>query len=169
LGFTSEAVAKEPHLIAENQNRAWDVWDAPVEDLPSPIAAFHLVFATPELAVHPEQRRISDWKNVIFVEAAPAGKVTVATLFVTDTKAPVQHETEPSFVLAVWSLGENRWGQLVLHGEPEGTLPQLIASSVSLARAKSLAGGIAIPSGAYAYFLGHRETGVRFLFGAKAG
>lgn len=169
MGFTSEAVSKQPHLIAENQNRAWDVWDAPAEDLPSPIAAFHLVFATSELAVHPEQRRSSDWKRVIFIEAAPAGKVTVGTLFVTDTNALVRHETEPSFVLARWSLGGSRWAQLVMHGEAEGALPQLIASSVSSARTQTLAKGIHIPSGAYAYFLGHRETGVRFLVGAKAG
>jgi hypothetical protein len=93
----------------------------------------------------------------------------VATVFVTDTSAPVRHETEPSFVLALWSLGEERRVQMVLHGEAEGTLPQLIASSVGAARAETLANGIDIPSGAYAYFLGHRETGVRFLFGAKAG
>jgi hypothetical protein len=169
MGFTSEAVANQPHLIAPDQNRAWDVWDAPKGNLRSPICAFHLVFATSELAVSPEQRGISDWKNVVFVEAAPAGKVTVATLFVSDTKAPVQHETEPSFVLAEWSLGENRWCQLVLHGEPEGALPQLIANSVGAAKAKAIVNGTDIPPGAYAYFLGQRENGVRFLFGAKAG
>lgn len=168
MGFTSEAVAKQPHLIAQGQNRAWDVWDAPKGDLPSPIAAFHLVFATSELAVSQKQRGIDDWKGVIFVEAAPAGKVTVATLFATDTNTPVQHETEPSFVLALWSLEENRWCQLVLHGEPEGKLPQLIASSVGAAKAKTIAKGINIPPGAYAYFLGRRDSGVRFLFGAKA-
>jgi hypothetical protein len=169
MGFTSEAVSKQPHLIAKNRNRAWDVWDIPEEDLPSPIAAFHLVFATSELAVLPEQRRSSDWKNVVFVEAAPAGKVTVGTLFITDTNAPVQHETGPSFVLARWSLGGSRWAQLVMHGEAEGALPLLIARSVSFARAEALAKGIDVPVGAYAYFLGQRETGVRFLFGAKAG
>ena len=139
MGFTSEAIAKQPNLIAQGQNRAWDVWDAPKVDLSSPIAAFHLVFATSELAVSQEQRGLSDWKGVIFVEAAPAGKVTVATLFVTDTNTPVQHETEPSFVLALWSFGESRWCQLVLHGE--GTLPQLIASSVGAAKARLLRKG----------------------------
>jgi len=169
MGFTSEAVAKQPDLITEKQNRAWEVWDAPQEISASPLAAFHLFFATTELAVHPNQRQADDWRDVIFVEAAPAGKVTVATLFVTQTATPVQHETEPSFVLAVWSLAGNRWVQLVMHGESEGALPQLIASSVCRARTQTLANGIDIPSGAYAYFLGHRETGVRFLFGAKAG
>lgn len=170
MGFTSEAIANAPHLIGENQNRAWDVWDAPGEELASPIAAFHLIFATSELAVLPGQRNDSAWNQVVFVEAAPPDKVTVATLFVTATSAPVQpHETEPSFVLATWSLAKNRCGQLVLHGEREGSLPDLIASSVKSARDTTIARGIAVPSSAYGYFLGRRENGTRFLFGARIG
>lgn len=169
MGFTTKAIADAPHLIGEHQNRAWEVWDRPKETLPSTIVAFHLVFATSELAVRPEQRTDADWKNVLFVEAAPSGKVTVATLFITTSEALLQHETEPSFALATWSLGDNRHAQLVLHGEPEGTLPELINTSVKSARATTIARGIDIPAEAYAYFLGHRESGARFLFGARAG
>jgi hypothetical protein len=72
-------------------------------------------------------------------------------------------------VLGMWSLGENRSAQLVLHGEPAGTLPEMIASSVNSTRATTMARGIDIPPGAYGCFLGHRENGARFLFGAPVG
>jgi hypothetical protein len=169
MGFTTKAIANAPHLIGENQNRAWEVWDRPGETLPSTIVAFQLVFATSELAVRPEQRTKADWRDVIFVEAAPSGKTTVATLFITASEAPIQHETEPSFVLSTWTLGENRCAHLVLHGEPEGMLPATIKSSVNAARATTTARGIAIPSDAYGYFLGRRDNGARFLFGARVG
>jgi hypothetical protein len=169
MGFTSEAIADAPHLLGDNQNRAWEIWDRPDETLPSTVVAFHLIFATSELAVHPEQRATADWKDVIFVEAAPTGKVTVATLFITSATARLRHETEPSFVLGTWALADGRCAQLVFHGDPEGTLPELIASSVRSARGATLAKGVDIPEGAYGYFLGHRENGARFLFGAKVG
>lgn len=89
------------------------------------------------------------------------------SLFVTRSDAPVRHETEPSFVLAVWSLAGNRWAQLVIHGEPEGTFPQLIASSVNPAKSKAREHGFNVPADTYGYFLGPHETGVRYLYGAK--
>ncbi|UPJ57934.1 hypothetical protein [Bradyrhizobium sp. 192] len=169
MGFTTEAIAEAPHLLGNNEDRAWEVWDRPEETLPSTVAAFHLIFATSELAVHPKQRVTPDWKDVIFVEAAPRGKATIATLFITSATARLQHETEPSFVLGTWALADSRCAQLVFHGDPEGTLPELIANSVRSARDATMAKGVNIPEGAYGYFLGHRENGARFLLGAKIG
>jgi hypothetical protein len=164
MGFTTEAIAAAPHLIHENQNRAWDAWDAPDEEATSPIAALQVVFAASELAVSPEHRKSSGWDEVVFFNAAPPGKLKLATLFVTCTDAPVRQETE---AFGIWSLGNNRYAQLVFHDEPDEGFPEFIASSVGAARSKPF-NGIDVPPSGYFYFLARRENGVRYLFGAKA-
>jgi len=44
VGFTTEAIAKNPSLVGEGQNRAWDVWDRPEDLIPDVVRAFQLVF-----------------------------------------------------------------------------------------------------------------------------
>lgn len=167
FGFTTEAIEKNSNLLTCNQNRAWEVWDRPPEVLPKTVIAFRLLFPTSELTIRPDQRIPSQWKNVIHIEAAPAGKVTVFTLFITIGDFAMQHESEPSFCLASLNIGAERHAQLVAHGDPEGQLPKLIDDSVVMARREAENFGIELPSGAFGYFFGHQEDGSRFLVGAK--
>lgn len=167
MGFTTEAISKNSHLIPSDQNRAWEVWDQPPIALPNTVIAFQLVFPTSELAVRPEQRIPKDWKNVIFIEAAPPGRLTVLTLFVTVGDIVLTHEFEPSFCLASLDIGGGRYAQLIAHGDPEKDLPQLLEHSVAEARRQAESSGIAIPDSSYGYFFGRRENGSRFLVGAR--
>jgi hypothetical protein len=167
MGFTEEAVATNPLLVSESANRAWDVWDEPPTTLPETVVAFKLSFPTSELAVLPEQRGFNAWKNVIFIEPAPTGKVIVATLFVTSLQTPLRHETEPSLCLASLDLSSDRRIQLIVHGEPETDLPQLIRDNVRRARSGAEDAGLKLPEGSYGYFFGRQDSGCRFIVGAR--
>jgi hypothetical protein len=102
VGFTIEAVKEYPSMIAINQDRAWEKWQEPPPHLPGTVIAFRLAFLTSELAVHCEQKVPSKWKNVMYLEAAPAGggKMTVVTLFVANGDVNLKHESEPYLCLA---------------------------------------------------------------------
>jgi hypothetical protein len=167
MGFTTEAIVKKPELLSDNQNRAWDVWDAPPVSLPNTIIAFRLFFPASELAVRQEQRKPKGWAKVVFIEAPPMGKLTVLTLFVIVGDINLSHESEPSFCLASLDIGDNRYAQLIAHGEPEGYIPTLIKESVASARKQTEAKGIEIPNDAYGYFFGQQSDGARFLVGAR--
>lgn len=167
MGFTAEAVAKNSNLLPGDQNRAWEVWDEPPAKLPNTVIAFRLVFPTSELAVRPEQRTSSKWTNTVYIEAAPTGKVTVVTLFVTTGEAVLSHKSEPSFCLASLDIGGGRHAQLVAHGDPEGDLPLLIERSVAEAHRLAKSTEVELPSEAYGYFFGRRDDGSRFLVGAR--
>lgn len=167
MGFTTEAISKNTKLLGCDQNRAWEVWDRPPETLPETVIAFRLIFPTSELAVRPEQRDSSRWAKVVHIEAAPPGKVTVVTLFITRGDVVLRHKSEPSFCLASLDIGNELHAQIVAHGDPEGELPDLIERSVSEARRQAESAGIEIPDSGYGYFFGHREDGSRFLLGAK--
>jgi hypothetical protein len=166
MGFTTEAIDKNPLLVGEGQNRAWDVWDKPPEKIPNTVQAFQLVFTRPQLVVSPYQRAPKKWKNVTYIEAPPIGKLTVVTLFVTKKNIKLIHETEPSFWLASLDLGNEYYAQLVAHGEIEGNMPELVSRTVEEARKKTKSAGIAVPKDAYGYFFGQRDDGTRFIFGA---
>jgi hypothetical protein len=167
MGFTTEAVGQNPAFLADDENRAWDIWDEPPATLPNTVVAFKLIFPTSELAVRPEQRMTKQWQRVLHVEAAPPGKVTVLTLFVTKGVRSLKHESEPSFCLASLDIGNQRGAQLVAHGDPEGDLPTLIESSVAKARTQAESADISISEGAYAYFFGRQDNGCRFIVGAR--
>ncbi len=122
MGFTAETLAKNCNLLPAEQNRAWEVWDEPPAALPNTVIAFRLLFPTSELAVGPEQRIPSEWTDVVHIEAAPPGKLTVLTLFVTVGDVRLTHESEPSFCRASLHIGNNRRAQLVAHGDPEGDI-----------------------------------------------
>ncbi len=167
MGFTEQALKKNVTL-PPGQNRAWEVWDRPPASLPDTVIAFKLVFPSSELGLRPEQRASRDWKDVIYIEAAPPGKLTVITLFVTIGDLALTHQSEPSFCLASLDMGNNRRAQLIAHGEPEGDLPAVIESTVMKARAKIESGGKEIPAEAYIYMLGRLDDGSRYLVGAWA-
>lgn len=168
MGFTTEAVARNPKLVALEQNRAWEVWDRPAEALPDTITAFRLIFPTAELAVRPDQRQPSRWKDVVYVEAAPPGKLTTVTLFVTRGDLVLRHESEPSVRLASLDMGNGLHAQLIAHGDPEGNLPDVLDRYVAEARRQAESAGVGIPDDAYVYFFGNRDDGGRFIVGARA-
>lgn len=168
MGFTSEALTKSAELILPQQNRAWEVWDRPPPQLPNATIAFRLVFPTPELAVRPEQRSADQWRKVVYIEAAPPGKLTVLTVFITDGDGTPAHETEPSFCVASLPIDSRMRVQLVAHGEPEGDMPATIEKAIAEIRNKVIASGQELPPNAYAYILGRLGDGSRYLVGARA-
>jgi hypothetical protein len=168
MGFTTEALTKNPSLLPPEQNRAWEVWDKPPPALPNTTIAFRLVFPTSELAVRPEQRPARQWRGVFYIEAAPPGKLTILTLFVTEGDVVPTHESEPSFCVASLAIGGNRHAQLVAHADPEGNIPELIERAVVEARGKVEASGQQMPVGGYIYMLGRFEDGSRYVVGAHA-
>ena len=167
VGFTTESLSKIAHLRSHDENRAWEVWDEPAPSLPGATVAFRLIFPTSELAVSPDLRKPKEWKNVIYIESAPAGKLTVLTLFVTMGEPELVHEFEPSFRLASFSINSGRRAQLIAHGEPENDFPELMRKTVADAKAQAKAAGIVLPKKAYGYFLGRQGDGCRFIFGAR--
>lgn len=167
MGFQTQALSKIAHLRAENQNRAWAVWDEPPASLPDTVKAFQLVFPTSELAVKPETRTSKLWKDVIYIESAPPKKLTVLTLFITQGEPRLIADPEPSFRLACYDIGRGRVAQLVAHGEEEAGFRELLETTVAQAKAQAKAKGVAIPDAGYMYFLGCRPNGCRYIFGAK--
>jgi hypothetical protein len=171
MGFTSGALVKNPKLAGlQGGDRAWEVWDKPPPQLPSATIAFRLYFPTSELAVRPEQWPAPEWRNVIFIEPAPAGggKLSALSLFVTNGDVELKHESEPSFRLASLAIGQALHAQLIAHGEPEGNIPRIIERTRAEGRRKVRASGLELPVGAYIYVLGRLDDGSRFLVGARA-
>jgi len=167
MGFTTEALTKNPEILSCNQNRAWEVWDQPPSSIPYTVTAFRLLFPTSELALTPAHRPPSKWANVIYIQAAPAGKLTAVTLFVTDGEVTLKHETEPSFCLASLEIGNGRYAQLIAHSDPEMDIHSIIDNGVTEARRQAESSGIKIPKGAYAYFFGRHKDGARFIVGSR--
>lgn len=167
MGFTTEAINKDPSLLRFSQNRAWDVWDRPPGSVLNPIPAFRLIFLSSELAVKPEQRLSQNWKDVIHIEAGPPGKLSMLTLFITQGDINLSHSSQPSFCLASLDLGGSLRAQLVVHGELEGDWPNAIKEGLTAGRRQTEGHGIDIPDGAYCYFFGQLSDSSRFLIGAR--
>lgn len=167
MSFTSEAIAKRPDLLADGQDRAWEVWDEPPPTLPHTVAAFRLLFLTSELAVRPDQRAAKEWDKVLFIEPAPPGKIAAVTLLITDEDFAVHHEVEPSFRLACLSLNNGRWAQLVAHFDSALDMPAIVENGIAEGRVEAKRRGIVEPPGSYAYFLGRNNDGARFIVGAR--
>ena len=168
MGFTAEAISKNPQLLPPDTNRAWDVWDEPPASLPDSVVAFKLIFPTAELGVRPEQRPAKLWKKVLHIESAPPGKVTIITLFVTNGAPALKHESEPSFCLASLDIGKDRYAQLVAHDDPSYGLKDFVENGVAKARKQAELAGVIIPKEGYFYLFGQRDNGCRFIIGAKA-
>lgn len=167
MGFTTEAINKDPSLLRFGQNRAWDVWDRPPISMPNPVSAFRLIFLSSELAVRPEQRLSKNWKDVIHIEAGPPGKLSMLTLFITQGNSSLSHTSQPSFCLASLDIGEGLRAQLVAHGELEGEWPNVIKEGLTMGRRKTESHSIDIPDGAYWYSFGQLPDSSRFLIGAR--
>ncbi|HQT89837.1 MAG TPA: hypothetical protein PK677_15045 [Acidiphilium sp.] len=166
VGFTTESLPMIAHLRSSDENRAWDVWNEPEPTLPNTIVAFRLYFLTTELAVELEKRDPKKWKDVIYIESAPPGKLTVLTLFITIGEPNLNHESEPSFRLASFDIGNGRYAQLIAHGEPATYFPDLVKDTVAQAIAQAASAGVNLPEQSYGYFLGRHEDGCRYIFGA---
>jgi hypothetical protein len=167
MGISEEFWPKISHLRSHDDNRAWEVWDEPSPSLPGTVVAFKLIFPTSELAVKPEHRRSRKWRDVIYIESAPPGKLTVLTLFITSGEPELAHESEPSFLLASFDIGNGRRAQLIAHGDPESGFPEMIKSTVAQAAAQARSKGIVLPDQGYYYFLGRQPDGCRYVFGAR--
>lgn len=165
MGFTEQALARG--IPFHDGNRAMKVWNKPPEIGPGVVPAFLLIFPTSELAVKPEQRKTKTWTNVLHIEAAPAGKLTVLTVFITTGNVNLKHESEPSCRIASLPIGNNQYAQLVAHGDPEGNVPDMVSRGVEAARKQTETSGVAIPDGGYVYLFGNYPNGARFIVGAR--
>jgi hypothetical protein len=170
MAYTAEAVAENPALVPAGENRAWEVWDEPPPVIPDVVVAFRLIFPTIELGVRPDQRGTRQWRNTVFIGAAPidSGKLTVVTLFVTAGDPDLTNPAEASFRLASLELSAQRRAQLVAHAAPEGTMPQTIATARAAALERVTAAGVEVPDTGYLYFFGNHSDGARFIVGAWA-
>jgi len=168
MGFTTEAISNDATLLTSGQNRAWDVWDKPPATLPETVTALSLIFPTCELAIRPEQRD-KTWRDTVYVEAAPKGKLTIFTLFISQGEVALKHKTEPSFCVASLDIGDGKHAQLVAHGEDEGEWPKLISEAVEQALAQVDAVRQGPMPDAYGYFFGYKSDGSCFIVGASAG
>ena len=144
MGFTEEAVTKNPAILPDTSNRAWNIWDEPPQTIPHTVTAFRLIFPTTELSVKPDQRQTKKWRDTVFIEAAPAGsgKLVVVTFFVTDIDVALAHESEPSRALASLELNNGRRAQLVAHLEPERGFSDVIDNARTSATALIEAAGV---------------------------
>ena len=132
MGFTEQAIEKNPPLIPPGRNRAWDVWDEPPPQLPQTVVAFKIVFPNSELLITPEQRTSKLWQNVICIDIwklLPPDWMTVITLFVTTGDIHLRHERDPSFRIASLDIGQGKYAQLVAHGDPEGDIHDVMKKS----------------------------------------
>lgn len=168
MGFTTDAISKNPQLLLPDTNRAWDVWDEPPTSLPDSVVAFQLIFPTSELAVRPEQRQAKLWDRVLHIESAPPGKVTIITLFITKGAPMLKHEFEPSFCLVSLAIGNDRRAQLIAHTDPSDGLDDFVEKGVAKARKQAESAGVKIPQEGYFYLFGQRDNGCRFIIGARA-
>ena len=168
MDFTTEAISKNPKLLQPDKNRAWDVWDKPPATLPDSVVAFQLIFPTTELAVRPEQRTAKLWERVLYIESALPGKVTIITLFVTKGAPTFKHESDPSFCLASFAIGDERRAQLIAHTDTSDGLDDFVEKGVAKARKQTESAGVRIPREGYFYLFGQRDNGCRFIIGARA-
>ncbi len=169
IGLTDESVRARPGLVPAGGERAWEVWNEPPPVAPGVVAAIQLIFPTSELAVRPDQRAPTTWRDTVFIEAAPtgAGRVVAVAVFITTGDIAVVAEPGPSARLAWLPLPGGRWVQLVVHHEPELDLHPLVEQTRRAALLNSVLGPTDLPLTAYAYLWGRRESGTRFLVGTR--
>jgi hypothetical protein len=167
MGFREKAIEKRPTLIGEHKDRIWEKWKKPIESAPGVIMALHLFFPPSELIVRPELRKQKDWRGVIFIEPAPPGNVTVATLFICEGEKNITFGTSPGFCLAAMKIDESRVLQVIVHEDPEGQFPLLIERGIEHARREARQAGINLPDEACVYLWGRKENDARFVVVAR--
>lgn len=163
MGFTTQAINKNGSLLQPNENRAWDVWDNPPEQLPQTTIAFRLFFAKRDATIRPEQRVGKKWLKVTFIEAPPEGKLTVITLFITNGDFIPTHQTENSFCLASFDMGNNKFAKVIAHGEPVGTILNSVDKSKRMVINEFKSKSVRIPQKAHFLFFGTLEDSSRFI------
>jgi hypothetical protein len=162
LGLTKEAIRKRPDLLASpNDDRAWDVWNIPCETLPQTTVAFHLYFPSSELTVPLAQRTGKLWKDVIFIEPGPPGRMRVLTLFITRGDIMPGYGSEPSFTLASFEM-TNGYAKLIAHADPDNQ--EWLNGLMSSARQ---AGAPTHPPEDFLYIGGRCHDGSRFIVGVR--
>jgi hypothetical protein len=167
FGFTSQAVDARPELVADGKNRAWEVWKKPGEFVDGVIQAFKLIFPLMELAISPEQRIGTNWKNTIYIEAGDEQVHTVLALYVTKSSVPLSFSNLKSFCLGIWDLPDGTYAQLVAQAEP-GDANAQITEAVLAAKQQAAEAAVEMPETAYFLFLGQDSlTGARFLLVAQ--
>lgn len=171
MGFQEQALAANPDLVPPQQNRAWDVWDAQPDDLPSSKTAFRLLFPTAELAVEPHQRTGKAWgarKNILYIDAAPLGEMVVVSLLISTAKIEnFKGEASPVLHLASFSLSDGRFAYVLAHHATVGDLPTELDRGVAEGSRQAAEAGKCIPAAAYFYFLLLNRDRVRSLCGAR--
>lgn len=169
MAFTQEAIAQNPNLVTASQDRSWEVWDEPDPVRPGTVVALRLIFVTSELGVLPGQRLSRRWRDTSFVDTHPvAGKLTVATLFLTQGDIKLHHQSEPTLHLASLPLPGGRRVQVTVHTEDENSFPQFLATNRIAALEQMSAQGVRIPEKGYLYFYGFQADGARFIAGVRA-
>ncbi len=156
FGFTSEAAAARPDLIAPGADRAMEVWDKPAEIADGVIQAFKIYFPSNELLVTPEKRTGAKWKNVIFVEQGPADVATVMAVYVC-TKPKLLIAGIRAFTLGSWSLPDGSFAHLVAQAEPFNN-EQALNLAITAGKLQAQQAGIEIPKGAILQFWGIDHT-----------
>jgi hypothetical protein len=159
------AFTKESNLKMRGNDRTWEEWNLNKEQFENEQIAFRLFFSKVDLVVPPELRVGKKWKNLIFIEAPPEGKLTAISIFITTGDILIKHETEPSFCLANFELGNHKWVKVIAHAEPEGNIPQSKKIAMEQVELLLKSNNIKKPEGAYAYFLGHLSDESRYLIG----
>ena len=77
----------------------------------------------------------------------------------------LKHETEPSFCLVIFDLGNSKRAKVVVYRELEGNLQTAKLLAVKEALSEIAKSRIELPESANAYFLGNLPSEFRFLIG----
>lgn len=164
IGFTQEALDKNPNIGSIDDDRAWEVWDRPIEQIPDVTIAYRLIFHSGSIRVKPLQRNTKLWKKpLIYIEDPPSDKLTIVTVFIAKGNKKLSHSTEKSYVIAIFELGNNLFAHVVAHAEKMGTMENTLSTALRAAILDCTKKGIDIEENYYAYFHGNMEDGSRFL------
>lgn len=161
MGYTNEAITKNPALVPIGENRAWEVWDEPPPLVPDVVLAFNLHFLVSELAVRPDQRDPKAWADVVHIGAPPLGTMVTVALFVTRRDVLLEASGRQSFHLADLELQNGRFAKLVAYVAP--AMPAILETGLRAARERAEAAGFPTPPEAFGYVFGHDESGARFI------
>jgi hypothetical protein len=170
FGFTQESLSGSAPRVSlpPGQNRAWEVWAAPPQALPTAIIAFRLFFLPDELAVEHTSRTGRKWRDLVWIEAAPDPQINVVSLFVTDGLPTLRFQHGPDDTLATFPLQSNRWLQVVNHIEaPTDEFRESIANGIDVARRQALEAGVTLPQKGRLLMFGQHVNGSRHIIEAN--
>jgi hypothetical protein len=164
IGFTQEAHYNNPNLKSTDNNRAWEVWDKPIEQIPDVTIAYRLVFHSDSIRIKPLQRNTKLWKKpLIYIEDPPSNKLTIVTVFIAKGNKKLTHSTEISHEIAIFELGNDLFAHVVAHAEKMGTMENTLSIGLKAAILDCTNQGVELKENYYAYFHGNMEDGSHFL------